>query len=89
MIMTFTIDDVWRLTELLNYGGIAVAISGVAVFGWTFVKLNAIAAARESNTIPAASWRGRSAWAGVAILTGGVAMQILGYVIAVQIPLRT
>jgi hypothetical protein len=86
--MTFLIGGAWRLAQALNFGGIAVAVIGVAVFGWTFVKLNALAARGDTNSVPAASWRGRPARLGLLIFACGVGMQILGYVLAVLLPHR-
>jgi hypothetical protein len=87
-MMAFIIGGAWRLTQALNFGGIAVAVIGVAVFGWTFVKLNALAARGESNSVPSASWRGPSARLGMLIFACGVGMQLLGYVMAVLLPHR-
>ena len=89
MEMDHIIDGVWGLTEALNFGGVAVAVVGVGIFGWTFVKLNALAARGESSSIPSASWRGRPSLVAATVLACGVGMQVLGYVIAVWLPFRT
>lgn len=87
--MTYIIDGAWRLTVVLNFGGIAIAIVAVGIFGWTFIKLNAVAARGDSGSVPSASWRGKPALLAVTLLACGIGMQALGYVLAVILPLRT
>ena len=82
------LNDAWRFTQALNFGGVAVAVAGVGVFGWTFVKLNAIAARGETNTVPSNSWRGKPARLALVIFGVGVAMQVLGYTLGLMLPLR-
>jgi hypothetical protein len=87
--MSQMINDAWRLTQALNFGGVAAAVMGVGVFGWTFVKLNALAARGETETVPSSSWQGKSARLAFIIFASGVAMQVLGYALGAMLPLRT
>jgi hypothetical protein len=87
--MTHLLNGAWRLTETLNFGGIAVAILAVGLFGWTFIKLNAVAARGDSGSVPSASWRGKPALIAITMLACGIGMQALGYVLAVVLQFRT
>jgi hypothetical protein len=81
--MTHISDIAWIVVKTLSFGGLAVALAGVAIFGWYFVRLNAIAARGETNQIPSESWRGPGAKLGLAVLTGGAGMQLASYLLAV------
>lgn len=62
------LDIAWILVKILSFGGLAVALAGVGVFGWNFVRQNAIAGQSEGDQVPPESWRGRGARMGLAIL---------------------
>ena len=87
--MSEIVNGAWRLTEVLHLGGVAVAVAGVGVFGWTFVKLNARAAKGETSNVPSGSWRGKPALLGYVIFAFGIAMQMFGYALGVLLPFRT
>ena len=57
----------WTLQKGLSLGGLAVALAGVATFGWHFVRINAAAAQGDSSEIPPESWRGAGARYGLSI----------------------
>ena len=58
--MNLLFDAAWLLIKVLSYGGLAVALLGVAIFGWHFVRLNARAGRGDSGDIPRIlAWSGR------------------------------
>ncbi|HWF64180.1 MAG TPA: hypothetical protein VN685_06180, partial [Rhizomicrobium sp.] len=59
--MTDPLTVAWIFARWLSLGGLAVAVAGVAVFGWHFVLINARAARAGMNTVPGKSWRGKGA----------------------------
>ena len=65
------LDIAWILVKILSFGGLALLLAGVGVFGWHFVRLNAIAGRGEGDQVPPESWRGRGARMGLTILAGG------------------
>ena len=82
------LDIAWILVKILSFGGLALVLAGVGVFGWHFVRLNAIAGRSEGNQVPPESWRGRGARMGLAILAGGAGVQIAAMVLAALLPGR-
>jgi hypothetical protein len=76
------IEALWILVRVLTWGALAVALVGVAIFGLHFVRTNAAAARRETNDVPAYSWRGPRAKLGFLIIGIGVAMQIIAIILA-------
>jgi hypothetical protein len=75
----------WILDKVLSYGGLAVALAGVAIFGWHFVLINARAARAELDKIPGTAWRGKGAKLGFRLLATGVAMQVASFVLAMML----
>ena len=86
--MISLLDAAWILVKILSYGGLAMALAGVGVFGWHFVHHNAVAAQGEDNRVPAESWRGRGARLGLMILAGGVGLQLASMLLAALVPGR-
>jgi hypothetical protein len=62
----------WLFWKILSVGSLVVALSGVAVFGWHFVRINAQAGRKDAGEIPRESWRGKGAMLGLKILGLGV-----------------
>jgi hypothetical protein len=83
--MTYIHDAAWILVKTLSFGGVAVALAGVAIFGWYFIRLNAIAAQGEANSIPAESWRGRGAKRGLVVFAGGAGLQLSSFLLAAML----
>lgn len=86
--MTLILDAAWILVKTLTYGGLAVSLAGVAIFGWHFVRLNAVAAQGDSGDIPPESWRGPGARLGLMVLAGGAGLQLAAVMLASLIPGR-
>ena len=80
--MTEFFRGAWILTEALSYGGLAVALAGVAIFGWYYVLINARAARVDMNKIPGKSWHGKGAKFGLWTLAVGLAMQLASFIVA-------
>ena len=55
--MTLFLNFAWTFVGVLKFGGLAVALIGVAVFGWYFVRGNARAARDNADKIPSSSCR--------------------------------
>jgi hypothetical protein len=82
------LDIAWILVKTLSFGGLAVALAGVGVFGWHFVRSNAIAGRGEGDHIPAESWRGSGARLGMMIVAAGAGLQIASMLLAALLPGR-
>lgn len=86
--MTLFLNFAWIFVGVLKFGGLAVALIGVAIFGWYFVRGNAQAAREDASTVPSSSWRGAGPIFGAKILGLGIALQILSVLLAVALPGR-
>lgn len=86
--MPYMIAFGWLLVKILSYGGLAISIIGVMVFGWYFVTINGRAARGEKSQVPSESWRGPGAILGYKILAIGAASQLLSILISVLLPSR-
>jgi hypothetical protein len=84
--MQFLINTAWILVKLFSYGGLAVMLIGVAVFGWYFVRINAKAGKGDSQDVPRSSWRGKGARRGYWIFGAGIAMQIAAMILSAILP---
>lgn len=78
----------WALQKALSLAGLAVALAGVATFGWHFVRINALAAKGDTSEIPPESWRGAVARYGLSIFATGVALAVTSMVLAASLPSR-
>ena len=78
----------WVLQKALSFGGLAVALAGVATFGWHFVRINAAAARGDTSEIPPELWRGAGARFGLSILAAGVALTLASMILAAMLPSR-
>jgi hypothetical protein len=76
----------WVLQKVLSLSGLAVALGGVAIFGWHFVRINAAAAQGETSEIPPESWRGAGARYGLSIFAAGVALALAAMILAAMLP---
>jgi len=82
------LDAGWLLQKTLSLGGLALALAGVATFGWYFVRLNALAAHGDSGRVPPESWRGTGARYGYSIFAAGVAMAVAAMILGASLPSR-
>ena len=78
----------WLLHKTLSLGGLAVALAGVAIWGWHFVRINALAARGDTSEIPPESWRGAGARYGLLLLAVGVALALASMVLGAILPGR-
>jgi hypothetical protein len=86
--MTQLLAVAWLLQKTLNFAGVAGAFAGVAIFGWYFVRINALAAQGETGDIPPESWRGPGARYGLFIFAAGVTLALASMVLASMLPGR-
>jgi hypothetical protein len=86
--MTLFLNFAWTFVGMFKFGGLAVALIGVAVFGWYFVRGNAQAARDDSDKVPSSSWRGPGPIFGAKILGVGIALQVLSVLLAMALPNR-
>jgi hypothetical protein len=86
--MGILLDAAWLVVAVFKYGSIIVALTGVAIFGFYFVRDNARAARRGENAVPAAAWRGDGPRLGAWLLVTGVVLQLISIVIAAAVPGR-
>ena len=86
--MALALDVAWYAQKVLSWAGLMLALTGVAVFGWHFVSLNAHAARSDSGAIPPASWRGPVAKRGSLIFAGGIALAIASVILSAMLPGR-
>jgi hypothetical protein len=86
--MTHFLDAARLLQKTLSLGGLAVALAGVATFGWYFIRINALAAEDETNQIPPESWRGRGAKFGLLILVSGIGLALAAMFLGAMLPGR-
>jgi hypothetical protein len=86
--MALFLNFVWTFVGMLKFGGLAVALIGVAVFGWYFVRGNAQAARDDPDKVPSSSWRGPGPIFGTKILGVGIALQVLSVLLATALPSR-
>ena len=78
----------WHLQKIMSIGGLWTALAGVTIFGWHFVRLNALAAQGDGDEIPSASWRGRGATSGIAIFALGVLLAVASIILSANLPGR-
>jgi len=86
--MTLLLDAAWILYKILSFSGLALALAGVGIFGWHFVRLNARAAREDSGKIPAQSWRGGGARLGLHVLASGVTLAVTAMILGAALPGR-
>ena len=86
--MTLALDGAWHLQKVFSLAGLGLARTGLSIFGWHFVSLNALASRSDSGQIPAASWRGKGARWGALIFAGGIALAIASMVLSGLLPDR-
>jgi hypothetical protein len=84
--VTAMLDAGWLLQRTLSLGGLVLALAGVAIFGWHFIRLNAQAARSDSGAIPTESWRGPGARFGYSIFAAGVVLAAASMILAAGLP---
>ena len=86
--MKIILDLAWMLSSVLKFGGLALALGGVAMFGWYFVRANARAARNDVGANAAVAWGGADAMKGVKLLALGLAVQVAAFVLILLLPGR-
>ena len=86
--MTQILTAGWLLQKTLSFGGLVFVLAGVAVFGWHFVRINAVAARSDSGAIPPESWRGPRARQGATLFAAGVALAVSSVLLTGVLPGR-
>jgi hypothetical protein len=86
------LDAAWMFAGFLKFGGLAVALGGVAMFGRHFIRSNARGAHNDSagadGDAPIA-WGGAGAKRGLKVLALGLALQLAAFVLALLLPGRS
>jgi hypothetical protein len=82
------LDAAWLLQKAFSLGGLVLALAGVAIFGWHFVRLNAQAARGDSEAIPVEAWRGAGARFGYSIFAAGVTLAVASMILSAALPNR-
>ena len=85
--MVLLLNAAWALYSVLKFAGLAIAIIGVAIFGWYFVRANA-RAARNADKNASIAWGGAGATVGLKVIAFGLAMQVTGFLLALVLPSR-
>jgi hypothetical protein len=86
--MAMFLDAAWTVVSVCKYGSIIIALTGVGIFGFYFVRENARSARQGENTIPATAWRGKGPRLGAQLLAAGVVLQLISIIVAVTVPGR-
>ena len=86
--MNNILDAAWLLSAILKYGGIVVALGGVAIFGWYFVRANAREARKENEEEASVSWGGAGGRSGLKVLGLGILLQLAAFLLAAVLPGR-
>lgn len=75
-------DAARLLHKIMSVGGLVTALSGVAVFGWFFIRGNMLAAETGNGEIPPASWRGAGPRTGLILFAAGVGVAVASVILA-------
>lgn len=90
--MRTLLDLAWMFCGLLKYGGLALALAGVVMFGWYFVRANAHAAKQDAHkqdgSENAIVWGGPRAMMGAKVIGLGLAVQLVAFVLMALLPGR-
>jgi len=82
------LDAGWLLQKILSLGGLAIALAGIATFGWHFIRINAVAARGDSEEVPPEAWRGTGARYGLSIFAAGVVLAVASMILGGSLPSR-
>ncbi len=87
--MKFLLDLGWAFAGLLKYASLALALSGVAVFGMHFIRTTGRSAKADEHHIPAEAWRGPGARLAAKFFAAGVALQLFAILLSAVLPQRS
>ncbi len=86
--MIYILTAAWVLVAALKWSGLAIALAGVSIFGWYFIRANARAARKDSADVTVVAWGGAAARSGIKILVLGIMVQVVGFLLAMALPGR-
>ena len=86
--MRMLLNLAWIFCGTLKFSGLAVALGGVAMFGWYFVRANARAARKDAGENAAVAWGGAGAMRGAKVLALGLLMQFAAFILMALLPGR-
>jgi hypothetical protein len=84
--MTSFFAAAWAISRVLSVAALLLAVAGVIIFGWNFVKLSARAGQRESRDIPSQAWAGRQAKIAYWIVGSGAVLLLTAIILANILP---
>lgn len=74
------------LSTFLKFAGAAIAVTGVGIFGFYFIRDNGRSARRGESSVPAKAWRGPGPRKAVRIFAAGVFALILSVLVSLILP---
>lgn len=70
------------LSTLLKFGGAAMALAGLGIFGFYFIRENGRSARKGQNAVPSSAWRGNGPIKGLKLIACGAL--VIGASVAVS-----
>ena len=83
-----SLDAAWAGVRFLTDASLLVAIAGVGIFGWHFVRTSGDAVEADAKEISSLAWRGRGALLGLKVLACGAALQVAAILLSAVLPSR-
>lgn len=74
------------LSTILKFFGVAIAMAGVAFFGFHFIRENARSARRGESRVPAEAWRGAGSKTGARIVGVGALALMVSLLVSLVLP---
>jgi hypothetical protein len=74
------------ISTLLKFAGAALAVTGVGIFGFYFIRDNGRSARRGENSVPAKAWRGAGPRKAARIFAAGVFALTLSVLVSLILP---
>ena len=74
------------VSTLLKFAGAAIAVTGVGIFGFYFIRDNGRSARRGENSVPAKAWRGAGPRKAAQIFAAGIFALTLSVLVSLILP---
>ena len=74
------------LSTLLKFCGVAIAVAGVLMFGFHFIRENARSARRGESSVPSIAWRGEGPKKGARIIAAGALALTASLLVSLILP---